>query len=68
VESDLPYVRFQQSLSVVGDEEFTFTMKAPIGGSFSGTFGFTETDTGNLFWYTVTVEVAAPKEERYVSQ
>jgi len=67
VESDLPYANFRESVSVEAESpEFFFTMRAPIGGSFSGTFAFTDADTGSLFWYTVTVEVAAPKEERVI--
>eukprot|EP01032_Pedospumella_encystans_P007939 gene7939-9469_t len=64
VESDLPYVHFNPTYEV-GGEEFHFTINSPIGGVFTGTINFTD-EAGCLYWYTVSIEVAAPKEEKVI--
>lgn len=66
VESDLPYVKFTEKFELApGEEEFPFVVNCPIGGSFAGTFSFTDT-AGVMLWYTVTIDVAAPKEEKVI--
>jgi hypothetical protein len=67
VESDLPYVSFPEKFQpTAGAEEFEFFVASPMGGQFTGTFTFTEVASGALFWYTVSIDVAAPKEERVI--
>lgn len=66
VESDLPYVKFSEKFELpAGEDEFPFIFNSPIGGSFAGTFSFTDA-AGVMFWYTVTIDVAAPKEEKVI--
>ena len=68
VDSDLPYVNFKENFELLPGEveEFVFHVSPPIGGQFTGTFNFTEVATGALYWYTVTIDVAAPKEEKVI--
>jgi len=67
VESDLPYAHFSEKVQLLpGESEFKFTLNAPMGGSLLGTFTFTDED-GTLIWYTVSVDVAAPKEEQEIA-
>lgn len=67
VESDLPYIRFPETIDVGEDgKEFSFSVKSPMGGSFSGNLTFLDTTRNIMIWYTVTIDISAPNEEKSI--
>eukprot|EP01038_Epipyxis_sp_PR26KG_P008960 gene8960-12082_t len=67
VETDLPYLTGDETIEVgPHGAQYEFSILSPIGGLLSGYINFTDPESGALIWYTVTVEVSAPNEERMI--
>ena len=67
VESDLPFLSGTESIEVSNDgANYVFTINSPSGGVFSGNISFRESETDATIWYTITVEVMGPAEERTI--
>lgn len=64
VETDLPYISGPEAVTVTSSGgKYEFTVNSPVGGMLNGYISFTEQESGEFVWYTVSVEVTSPLEE-----
>lgn len=64
VQTDLPHVSGASSIEVYeGSITYEMIVFSPIGGLMSGAITFTNAETGEIFWYTVDIDVVSPEAE-----
>lgn len=74
IESDLPYMNSLKTVELHMDDQspinLNFSINSPVGGMLSGYIGLRDSDphsnSGLLLWYTVNVDITAPKEEKSI--
>eukprot|EP01034_Spumella_vulgaris_P029495 gene29495-36557_t len=68
VESDLPYVTSAETVEVgLMGATYNFVVQSPMGGVFTGSMTFRDVETGAIMWYTISIEVTAPAEEKTIT-
>jgi hypothetical protein len=72
VESDLPHVSGQSSITVAGGTaeprgEYELAFHPRLGGTYSGSIHFVEQATGRYQWYTVELKAGSPPAEDKLS-
>jgi len=65
VGTDLQYLSGATTANVPisGVGAYEFSIMCPVGGIMSGSITFTDPKSGNMFWYTLDIEVTTPKAE-----
>ena len=65
VSTDLQYLSGGTTANVpmAGVGAYEFSIMCPVGGIMSGSITFTDPKSGNMFWYTLDIEVTTPKAE-----